>query len=138
MMIRRTLAVAAAALGAGLATSAPATAADDPVVTSTSPGKPARTDGLTGTRVTKDDRGAVQATRAKAAPSGADAAAVRCWNGRRSGRNFYETCRGTGYRPFVDCSNGIRYVSRASFTGTWNHRLTCPVRTVARWGGAYA
>ncbi len=60
----------------------------------------------------------------------------RCWNGRVSGRDFFMTCSGNGYKVYVDCTNG-RYKFNTLFYGTWNHRLTCPVGTSAVWGGSW-
>ncbi|MEV0618619.1 hypothetical protein AB0I81_35210 [Nonomuraea sp. NPDC050404] len=64
--------------------------------------------------------------------------AASCYNGWTSGRNFYMTCTSdsTGYRVYVDCSNGVRYrFTGTRYYGTWNHTLTCPVGTNAVWGG---
>ncbi|TQF03754.1 hypothetical protein E6W39_17845 [Kitasatospora acidiphila] len=60
---------------------------------------------------------------------------LSCWNGRTSGAWFYETCNGNSYRPYVDCSNGVRYISSVYYGGEWNFGLKCPVGN-AVWGGA--
>jgi hypothetical protein len=60
---------------------------------------------------------------------------LSCWNGRTNGAWFYETCNGTRYRPYVDCSNGVRYISSVYYGGEWNFGLRCPVGN-AVWGGA--
>ncbi|MEU2513702.1 hypothetical protein [Streptomyces syringium] len=70
------------------------------------------------------------------AGSGSERGLGRCWNGRVSGRDFYMTCSGNGYKVYVDCTNG-RYKFNTLFYGTWNHRLTCPVGTSAVWGGSW-
>ncbi|MFG2333150.1 hypothetical protein ACGFMM_26485 [Streptomyces sp. NPDC048604] len=72
---------------------------------------------------------------APAAAQGDISAQANCWNGRTSGRNFYMTCSGSGYRVYVDCSNG-RYTFGTYYYGTWNHTLTCPSGTYAIWGGS--
>jgi hypothetical protein len=91
------------------------------------------------------DRGV---TATKAAGESAAGAAVKgdvksakgilanCYNGRVSGRNFYMTCSGNGYKVYVDCSDGYRYTFPTVYYGTWNHTLTCPVGTYALWGGS--
>ncbi|WP_030542072.1 hypothetical protein [Streptomyces albus] len=76
---------------------------------------------------------AVAGTSAADAPYRADA---NCWNGSTSGRNFYMTCSGNGYRVYVDCSNGVRYIFSTYYYGSWNHTLTCPSGTSAIWGGS--
>ncbi|MCC9306791.1 hypothetical protein LN042_06675 [Kitasatospora sp. RB6PN24] len=60
---------------------------------------------------------------------------LSCWNGHTNGAWFYETCNGNSYRPYVDCSNGVRYISGAYYGGEWNFALKCPVGN-AVWGGA--
>ncbi|RDG39589.1 hypothetical protein [Streptomyces corynorhini] len=71
-----------------------------------------------------------------AVSKGANAIQASCWNGSASGRNFYMTCSGNGYRVYVDCSNGLRYTFGTYYYGTWNHTLTCPAGTSAVWGGS--
>ncbi|MFI6519849.1 hypothetical protein ACIBF1_30115 [Spirillospora sp. NPDC050679] len=71
----------------------------------------------------------------RASPSG-ERGLARCWNGRASGRDFYMTCSGNGFKVYLDCTSG-RYKFAAVFYGTWNHRLTCPVGTSAIWGGSW-
>lgn len=62
-----------------------------------------------------------------------------CWNGRTSGRNFYETCNGSDYQVYLDCragANYYRYWFSTHYWGTWNFTLTCPVGMAAVWGGS--
>lgn len=73
---------------------------------------------------------------ASAAAKGEINTLANCWNGWTSGRNFYMTCSGNGYRVYVDCSNGYRYTFGTYYYGTWNHTLTCPSGTYAIWGGS--
>ncbi|WP_418959876.1 hypothetical protein [Streptomyces tritici] len=73
---------------------------------------------------------------APAAAQGEISAQANCWNGRTSGRYFYMTCSGNGYRVYVDCSNGYRYTFGTYYYGTWNHTLSCPYGTNAIWGGS--
>jgi hypothetical protein len=101
--------------------------------------KPGSSHSITGTAkpslVTQDSK-AVSATTATAKPAPTDKPeSVSCWNGRTSGRYFYETCDGSNYRPYVDCSNGYRYIFGV-FNGEWNFTLACPAGTNAEWGGA--
>ncbi|MGW4383396.1 hypothetical protein [Kitasatospora sp. NPDC004531] len=53
-----------------------------------------------------------------------------------NGPSFTETCNGPLWQPFVDCSDGNRYVSTVLFSGQFRVRLTCPVG-VAVAGGAF-
>ncbi|GAA0442464.1 hypothetical protein ACFQ2B_35380 [Streptomyces stramineus] len=76
------------------------------------------------------------ADNAEQASSSSERGLARCWNGRVSGRDFYMTCSGNGYKVYLDCTNG-RYKFNTVFYGTWNHRLTCPVGTSAVWGGSW-
>ncbi len=61
---------------------------------------------------------------------------LSCGNFSFSGASFTETCNGPLWQPFVDCSDGYRYVSTVEFSGLFRVRLTCPVGT-AVGGGAY-
>ncbi|MFD8599338.1 hypothetical protein ACFV1L_30485 [Kitasatospora sp. NPDC059646] len=61
---------------------------------------------------------------------------LTCGNFSFSGASFTETCNGSLWQPFVDCSDGNRYVSTVEFSGLFRVRLTCPVG-VAVAGGAY-
>ncbi|MFI6206969.1 hypothetical protein ACIBAI_11245 [Streptomyces sp. NPDC051041] len=81
--------------------------------------------------------GRADGTAALAAGTKADVGIqATCWNARTSGRYFYMTCNGQGYRVYVDCSNGYRYISSTLYYGTWNHTLACPSGTNAIWGGS--
>lgn len=138
MRIRIPLAILAA--GAGLVLAPAAEAAPAPArpdngtsIVSSAPGKGTKRGELGGQVKSGSAHGDTKATKGKASPH---PRRVRCWNGRTSGRSFYETCSGRRYRPYVDCSNHYRYYSRIVFSGTWNHKLTCPPRTRAIWGGA--
>ncbi|MFD8481764.1 hypothetical protein [Kitasatospora sp. NPDC059673] len=59
-----------------------------------------------------------------------------CGNFNFNGPSFTETCNGQLWQPFVDCSDGNRYVSTVLFSGLFRVRLTCPVG-VAVAGGAF-
>ncbi|MFJ5925123.1 hypothetical protein ACIQF6_21215 [Kitasatospora sp. NPDC092948] len=59
-----------------------------------------------------------------------------CGNFSFNGPSFTETCNGPLWRPFVDCTDGNRYVSTVDFSGLFRVRLTCPVGDAWR-GGAY-
>ncbi|MFE4970945.1 hypothetical protein ACFRAR_02365 [Kitasatospora sp. NPDC056651] len=58
--------------------------------------------------------------------SGAKPLDLNCWNYAFDGPWFYETCNGSSYRVFVDCSDGYRYISTAYFSGQHNFALECP------------
>ncbi|OKJ02908.1 hypothetical protein [Kitasatospora sp. CB01950] len=59
-----------------------------------------------------------------------------CGNFSFNGPSFTETCNGSLWQPFVDCSDGNRYVSTVDFSGLFRVRLTCPAG-VAVAGGAF-
>ncbi|MFD7639261.1 hypothetical protein ACFV4P_01270 [Kitasatospora sp. NPDC059795] len=59
-----------------------------------------------------------------------------CGNFSFNGPSFTETCNGPLWQPFIDCSDGNRYVSTVLFSGQFRVRLTCPVG-VAVAGGAF-
>ncbi|WP_188298969.1 hypothetical protein [Streptomyces sp. CBMA156] len=83
--------------------------------------------------------GAADADSSAAAVAGASPSqtlALSCWNARVDGGWFYETCNGKKYKPFVDCSNGYRYISKTYYGGQHNFALQCPARTTAVRGGA--
>lgn len=81
-------------------------------------------------------KGSKAARTGQAVEAGQAVRAVRCWDGWRRGRTFHEKCTGTRYRPYVDCSNGYRYIFR-TYSGTREFWLYCPSGTRAIWGGAY-
>lgn len=137
MKIRYLVGVATMALGTGLALAPAATA-------QVSSGNGAAT--IKSTSAGNATRNAVSVTRTSAENGGLPAAAgkagtvrplsVSCWNGYTSGRLFHENCSGTSYRPYVDCTNGYRYIF-GTFSGSWEHWLYCPAGSNAIWGGAY-
>ncbi|HEU4425876.1 MAG TPA: hypothetical protein VFR67_25340 [Pilimelia sp.] len=62
---------------------------------------------------------------------------VVCWDGFTVGPWFHEICDGDIYWPYVDCTDGFRYVSTVAFSGAWEFWLRCPDPYLAIWGGAY-
>lgn len=136
MKIRQSLAAlgstALLTLGAfgGLGSPAAAAGPDDAVAQSASVDD-GRTDSETGVLTPP-----YRTDNAERASSSSERGLARCWNGRKSGRDFYMTCSGNGYKVYVDCTNG-RWYFHTVYSGTWNHRLTCPVGTSAVWGGSW-
>ncbi|MGW1176030.1 hypothetical protein ACWD4P_20220 [Kitasatospora sp. NPDC002543] len=60
---------------------------------------------------------------------------LSCGNYGFDGPWFYETCSGSSYRVFVDCSDGYRYISTSYYSGTHSFALKCPAGN-AVGGGA--
>ncbi|MFD5101660.1 hypothetical protein [Streptomyces albidochromogenes] len=116
--------------GVGIAPAASAASTGDGQAVSTSQSSKGQVKSGVGTKSLSKAGGAA------AASEGDVSINANCWNGSRSGRNFYMTCSGNGYRVYVDCSNGYRYTFGTYYYGTWNHTLTCPVGTNAVWGGS--
>ncbi|MFF5263439.1 hypothetical protein ACFY4C_31295 [Actinomadura viridis] len=163
MKLRTTLGIVGIAAGAGLTLAAPAapaatTGASAPTaVTATTPprttGEPAtlvtwrgaaasapvvaveqttnRTGGIAASKRSKAARGGKSATAGKSA-----ARWVSCWDGWRNGRTFHEICDGSAYRPYIDCTNGYRYIF-GIYSGRNEFWMTCPAGSNAIWGGAY-
>jgi hypothetical protein len=77
-----------------------------------------------------------KSTGVKAAAKGDVNAMASCWNGYTSGQYMYMTCSGNGYRVYIDCSNGYRYIFPTYYYGTFNHTMWCPSGTYAIWGGS--
>ncbi|MFI0354626.1 hypothetical protein [Actinomadura sp. 9N407] len=137
MKLRTTLGIAgmAAGVGLGLAPAAAAAApADGPATLVTKSG--ARTTApVAAVRKTTDRTGGVAAAK-NARPGEISVKAVSCWDGWRSGRTFHEKCNGSSYRPYVDCTNGYRYIF-GTYSGAREFWLNCPSGSNAIWGGAY-
>jgi hypothetical protein len=78
-----------------------------------------------------------KASAAAGAKSGPSTQWVVCYDGFTVGPWFHEICTGDIYWPYVDCTDGFRYISTVAFGGTWEFWLGCPDPYLAIWGGAY-
>ncbi|MFB4315346.1 hypothetical protein [Actinomadura sp. 21ATH] len=137
MKLRTTLGIAgiAAGVGIGLAPAAAAQGPADGEATLVTKSGSRTGAAVVAVKKTTDRSGGVAASKG-AKPGEVSAKWFRCWDGWRSGRTFHEKCEGSAYRPYVDCTNGYRYIW-GTYSGAREFWLNCPAGSNAIWGGAY-